>query len=162
MSDIRIEALPGEYSNDDAYEKVLGYISNKSYIGGFGFTCNPDISIIQQFQLSQDYSHYSAERKMWHFIITFSTSWTHQSLLQLASDVPKGFAWNYQIMFGLDTEGRPHLHFGVNAFSYHPDSPVLSEELMHNYLKQLQDYLQNHYPTMTVTLQFLGKGERNV
>ena len=79
MSDIRIEALPGEYSNDDAYEKVLGYISNKSYIGGFGFTCNPDISIIQQFQLSQDYSHYSAERKMWHFIITFSTSWTHQS-----------------------------------------------------------------------------------
>lgn len=112
--------------------------------------------------MSQDYSHYSAERKMWHFIITFSTSWTHQSLLQLASDVSKGFAWNYQIMFGLDTEGRPHLHFGVNAFSYHPDSPVLSEELMHNYLKQLQDYLQNHYPTMTVTLQFLGKGERNV
>lgn len=163
MSDIRIEALPGTYSNEDAYEQVLGYISKKRYIGGFGFTCNPDLPIIRQFRLSQEYSRHSAERKMWHFILTFSTTWTHQLLLQLANNVAAGFAGEYQIMFGVDTgQGRPHLHFGVNAFSYHPDSPVLSEELMHNYLEQLQNYLQNHHPNMTVTLQFLGKGERNV
>lgn len=50
MSDIRIEALPGEYSNDDAYEKVLGYISNKSYIGGF------DLPVIRISLLSNNFS----------------------------------------------------------------------------------------------------------
>lgn len=163
MSDIRIEALSGDYSNDDVYERLLGYISQKSYIGGFGFTCSPDISIIEQFRLSEIYSSNSGPRKMWHFIITFSTSWDHQSLLQLAADIARGFSPEYQILYGLDTEkGNPHLHFGVNAFSYHPDHPALSEEIMHVYLEQLQTFLQNHYPAMTVTLQFLGKGERNV
>ncbi len=168
MSDIRIEALSKDhskdYSNDDAYERVLGYISQKKYIGGFGFTCSPELSIIRQFQLSQECSLYSAERKMWHFIITFASAWPHLSLLQLASVVAKAFSPEYQILFGVDTEGgsNPHLHFGVNAFSYHPEHPVLSEELMHDYLKQLQIFLQNHYPTMTITLQFLGKGERDV
>lgn len=163
MSDIRIEALSGDYSNDDVYERLLGYISQKSYIGGYGFAYNPDISIIEQFRLSETYSSNSSLRKMWHFIITFSTSWNHQPLLQLADFVAKGFSLEYQVLFGLDTEqGNPHLHFGVNAFSYHPDHSVLSEEIMHDYLKQLQAFLQNHYPAMAVTLQFLGKSERNV
>lgn len=163
MSDIRIEALPGDYSNDDVYENVLGYIGDKSYIGGFGFTYNPDISIIEQFQLSEQYSSGSSSKKIWHFIITFSTSWHHLILLQLATVIARGFASEYQILFGLDTDqGRPHLHFGVNAFSYHPDLPVLSEEKMLNYLTQLQNYLKKIYPAMTVTLQFLGKGEQNV
>jgi len=165
MSDIRIEAFSGDYSNDNAYENVLGYISQKTYIGGFGFTCNPDISIIRQFQLSEENSLYASSnpRKMWHLIITFSTSWNHLPLLQLAIAVANGFASDYQIMFGLDTDqGRPHLHFGVNAFSYHPDHSVLSETKMHNYLIQLQEYLKKCYPNMTVTLQFLGKGEQNV
>ena len=163
MSDIRIEALPGDYSNDDVYENVLGYIGGKSYIGGFGFTCNPNISIIEQFRLSEIYSSHSSSKKIWHFILTFSTSWNHLELLKLAAVIARGFSSEYQILFGLDTEqGRPHLHFGVNIFSYHPSHPVLSEEKMLNYLTQLQDYLKKIYPAMTVTLQFLRKGGQNV
>ena len=35
MSDIRIEALKGKYDNDNVYEKLLDYISKKTYIGGY-------------------------------------------------------------------------------------------------------------------------------
>lgn len=163
MSDIRIEALPGTYDNDDVYQNVLGYISQKTYIGGCGFVCDPKISIIEQFQLSETCSSHPSPRKMWHFIITFAIAWNHSALLQLAGTVAAAFSQEYQILFGLDiAEGNPHLHFGVNAFSYHPDHPVLSEDGMYTYLTQLQEYLRNHYPNWTVTLQFLGKGGRNV
>lgn len=40
MSDIRIEVFDGDYSNDDVYERVLGYIAQKECICGYGFTCN--------------------------------------------------------------------------------------------------------------------------
>lgn len=160
MSNIRIEALKGDYKNYDVYENVLNYIAQKTYIGGYGFSCNPDYLINEQFRMSETCSSNSSIRKMWHFIITFSASWNLQPLLQLANTVAMGFAPEYQILYGIDTKkGNTHLHFGVNAFSYHPDHPVLSEEMMLDYLTQLQKYLQKHYSHMTVTLQFLRKGE---
>lgn len=160
MSNIRIEALKGDYENHDVYENVLNYIAKKTYAGGYGFSCIPDYPISEQFRMSKTCSSDSSARKMWHFIITFSASWNHQPLLQLANTVSMGFAPEYQILYGIDTEkGNTHLHFGVNAFSYHPDHPVLSEEIMLDYLTQLQTFLQSRYPHMTVTLQFLGKGE---
>ena len=57
MSDIRIETPNGSYNNEDAYNRVIGYISNKTYFGGYGFyySQNPDNSIIQQFKLSETY-----------------------------------------------------------------------------------------------------------
>ena len=163
MSDIRIEALPGAYVNEDAYDRVLYYIANKSYIGGFGFSCNAELSIINQFRLSEEYSaaYIPDSRKIWHFILTFGTYHKPASLLPLAVNIARAFAPEYQILFGVDT-GNPHLHFGVNAYSYHPDHPVLSEEKMQDYLILLQSYLQNHNPDSTVTLQFLGKGGQNV
>ena len=55
MSDIRIETPDGSYDNEDAYNRVIGYISNKTYFGGYGFyySPNPDSSIIQQFKLCE-------------------------------------------------------------------------------------------------------------
>ena len=153
MSDIRIEALKGKYDNDNVYEKLLDYISKKTYIGGYGFSCIPDYPISEQFRMSETCSSGSSSRKMWHFIITFPTSWDHFSLLQLAISTANRFATSYQILFGVDTEqGNAHLHFGVHAFSYYPDYPILSEEAMHNYLTQLQNDLRCRYPHMTVTL----------
>lgn len=163
MSDIRIEVPGGAYENDDVYENLLGYISNKSYLGGYGFTCASEYTVSEQFRMSETCSSYSGSRKMWHFFITFSARWSIQSLLQLANIISMGFSFQYQILFCVDTEpGNPHLHFGVNAFSYHPDSPVLSEKLMQNYLSQLQQFFQHNYPYLTVTLQFMGKGGKNV
>lgn len=163
MSDIRIEIFKGDYDNDDAYENILNYIAQKSYIGGYGFSCIPDYPISEQFRMSETCSSGSSSRKMWHFIITFSTRWSIQSLLQLGTIISTGFSFNYQILFCIDTEpGNPHLHFGVNAFSYHPDTPVMSEKLMREYVRQLQQFLQQTYPHLTVTIQFMGKGEKNV
>lgn len=160
MSDIRIETPDGSYNNENAYNRVIGYISNKTYFGGYGFyySPNPDSSIIQQFKLCETCSNQKNNQKIWHFYITFFKRQNLTDLLKLADQIALIFARQYQIVYGLDTdEGRPHLHFGVNAFSYHPDIPVLTPESMQDYLTNLQRELQHRYPSKNVTLQFRGK-----
>lgn len=158
MSDIRIEVFNGLYDNYDAYERLLGYISNKTDCSGYGFNCSLKTSIIEQFRLSETCSHHTNAQKIWHFTITFAERWKHTDLLQIAVKVSSLFASEYQVLFGLDTEkGRPHLHFGVNAFSYHPDAPVLSKDKMYPCLVYIQQLLEKLYPNKTVTLQFQGK-----
>lgn len=129
MSDIRIEVFSGGYDNEDAYNKVLGYISNKTYFGGYGFTFNSPLPVIEQFRLSETCSSHSKDsggQKIWHFIITFTNSPKHSELLILADQTSLDFSAKYQIMYGLDTEkGNSHLHFGVNAFSFYPDCPSI-------------------------------------
>ena len=102
MSDIRIEVFNGSYDNDDVYKNLLGYISNKLYCNGYGFNYDPSLSIIDQFRLSEEYSEYQNDQKMWHFIITFSSNLNHKYLLNMAVEVSSKFAADYQIMFGLD------------------------------------------------------------
>lgn len=165
MSEIRIETFKGDYDNDDAYNRVIGYISGKEYISGYGFKCDENISIIRQFSLSEEYSYYNNGQKLWHFIITFSDPWSHTHLLQMADTVSKYFSDKYQVFFGLDLERKgntqrksymPHLHFCVNAFSYHPGIPPLSKDKMRSYLDGIQQYLSGTY-NKNVTLQFQGK-----
>lgn len=162
MSDIQIIVMEGKYDNDDAYNCVLGYIGQKAYLGGYGFHYIPELSIIEQFKMSETFSNYSGSRKIWHFVITFQQSWNHINLLEIAVQSAKLFSPDYQVLFGLDLEGTtPHLHFGVNAFSYHPDTPILSEEIMDYYLRHIQSLLSKQYPNMTVTLLYnLKKGTK--
>lgn len=158
MSDIRIETSDGSYGNEDVYNNVIGYISNKTYWGGYGFYCSPDISVIEQFKASEAYSDHTNDQKIWHFWITFSRRWSENELLNLADHIAQLFSSEYQIIYGVDMEERnPHLHFGINAFSYHPDHPVLTPEFMHSCLENLQNILRRWYPCETVTLQFRGK-----
>lgn len=158
---IRIEVKAGDYDTDDAYNNVLGYISNKAYIGGYGFSCNLGPSVIGQFRLSETCSHFSQPQKIWHFFITFSQRWNRNDLLQTAVSVADFFP-GYQVLFGLDDESRnPHLHFGVNAYSYHPDQPVLSAKKMEFYIKELQQSLAWDY-SCDVALQFQEKRCRHV
>lgn len=57
------------------------------------------------------------------------------------------FAYNYQVLYGLDLETPyPHLHFAVNAYSYRPDHPLLSEELFDEYMATCLNILQHTYP----------------
>ena len=155
MSDIQIIVTEGDYDNNEAYNCVLGYIGQKAYLGGYGFRCIPELSIIEQFKMSENFSKHSGLRKIWHFIITFQKSWNHTPLLEVAVQSAKLFSSDYQVLFALDLEGAaPHLHFGVNAFSYHPDIPILSEEIMDCYLKHIQNLLSQQYPNMTVTLLY--------
>lgn len=160
MSDIQITVMAGGYDNEDVYNRVLGYIGQKAYLGGYGFRCIPKLSIIEQFQMSETFSNYSNSRKIWHFAITFLDSWKNICLLEIAVQAAKLFSSDYQVLFALDLEGAaPHLHFGINAFSYHPDTPVLSEEIILTYLEHIKYLLSLQYPNMTVTLIFKGKKE---
>ena len=178
MSDIRIEVFNGDYSNDDVYERVLGYIAQKEFVSGYGFTCNQDLSIIEQFKLSECYSSQKNPPKIWHFCITFARHQDFNWLLPMAVWIAKYFSPGYQVLYGLDMErgghsysptgtyhypsksskdNAPHLHFGVNAFSYHPEASVLTAEIMQDCMKHIQGKLSAMYPNMTVTLQFQGK-----
>ena len=158
MSDIRIEVHKGSYDTETSYNKEIGYITNKTYFGGYGFTYNPALSIIEQFKLSETYSSHTHGQKIWHFYITFSTRWNHIDLLNLANQIALIFSPRYQIVYGLDLDkGNPHLHFGLNTFSYYPDIPVITPKLMEDFLIYLQNELKKWYPPKTVTLQFQGK-----
>lgn len=160
MSDIRIEVTNGYYDTDDSYNKVIGYITNKNLFGGYGFYYSHDISIIEQFKLSEMYSDQKNEQKIWHFFITFSKRWNHMELLELANQIAFSLSPQYQIVYGLDIDkGKPHLHFGINAFSYHPDTTVLTPEYFQGCLVYWQNKLAEWYPHKTVTLQFRGKKE---
>lgn len=156
MCDILIKNILGDYANEGAYNRVLGYISQKAYIGGFGFACIPGLSIIEQFRLSETCSNHAGSRKMWHFIITFQKEWPFPLLFSMAVQVSGLFAERYQILFGVDYDKKiPHLHFGMNAFSYRPDIPQLSETEMHGCLVYIQQMLQGRHPNKTVTLKYI-------
>lgn len=162
MSDIRIEVFSGDYSNDDVYANVLAYLSEKAYWGGFGFSPNLSICITEQFQLCEYYSNADNPQKLWHFCITFARSREHNALLQMAVWIASTFASNYQIIYALDLERNgktdiPHLHFCVNAFSYHPDYVPLFKELMKQHMEWIQQNLFAQYSPYSVTLQFQGK-----
>ena len=157
MSDIQIIYFEGDYNNEDVYSRVLEYIAQKKYIGGFGFSCMPELSVVEWFQLSEFYSNSSGfgKRKIWHFIITFQKEWDSRSLISMAVWVSVIFREKYQSLWGVDySPGTPHLHFGINAFSYHPDIPPLSETEMHGWLEDLRGRLQQLYPDKTVSLIF--------
>lgn len=155
---MQIISFEGDYNNEDAYNRVLGYIAQKKYIGGFGFSCTPELSIVKWFQLSEFYSNYSntKKRKIWHFTITFQKEWDNHSLISMAVWVSGIFREKYQSLWGVDYSPgtTPHLHFGINAFSYHPDIPPLSETEMHGLLENLLRHLQQLYPSKTVSLIF--------
>lgn len=161
MSDLRIVVFNGSYNNEDAYSKVLGYISNKTYFGSYGFNFSSHLPITGQFQINEIYSAHCQNpdrQKIWHFILTFADRLKDTELLALADQTALLFSAEYQVMYGLDKEkGNLHLHFGVNAFSFYPDNPVLSPERMHGMMKHLQNFLSVRYPAKKVTLQFQGK-----
>ncbi len=160
MSEIRIEVFKGSYSNQDVYNRVLGYISKKSYLGGYGFYLGSNLTIIDQFKLSEKYSHYRQPQKIWHFAITFDRNWHLNDLLHLATFVSSFFKYNYQVFYGVDYVGQhPHLHFAVNAFSYNPQVPLLNRQNMLDYTTYIQEKLSNAYYPSTVTLQFQGKAD---
>ncbi len=130
MSDVRLKVFPGTYDNEMAYENVINYVTAKAIWGGYGFFPYNPINIVTAFEKSRYYSSQSGERQLWHFTITFSQKLNMHYLYQLANEIAFEFANDYQIVFAVDTEGCPHLHFAVNAFSYHPHIRTLSSDMM--------------------------------
>ncbi len=160
MSDIQIIRFDGDYNDEDTYCRVLGYIAQKKYVGGFGFSCVPNLPVAEWFRLSEIHSSYSNPEKIHHFVITFRKEWSSQSLISMAIWICYMFHEKYQSLWGADySQGTPHLHFGINAFSYHPDIPPLRKAELDDFLKNLQKTIQQHYPDKTVTL--ISKKRKN-
>lgn len=169
MSEIRIEVTNGTYENEDAYSNLISYITNQEYIlskhyfGGYGiFPQLPDIAI-NQFYESKTNSNFKSERNIWHFFISYSTIQNANIIMQHALNISSLFAPNYQIFYALhEHQQRPHVHFAVNNFSYHPYMATLDVTTLKTYLNQVLHYLQENTSCNDISLQFQGKKEANV
>lgn len=160
MSDIRIELFQGNYNTRDSLYYVFNYIYKKEYVGGYGFYSDNFQGINYQLQESIDSSSYTNDRTVWHFIISFKRASSKEELLVLANRIAFLFAPSYQIIYGLDTEStNMHLHFGVNAFSYHPDIPTLSKDTLTRYINSIEYILLQNYPQQSITKQLRKKGK---
>ena len=91
MSDICIEILAGPYEDFNTYHRLLNYIGQKTYVGGYGFYLDPNITIVEQFQLSEACSQHKSLRKMWHFAIIFPHHWKHEELLYIGNNISEIF-----------------------------------------------------------------------
>lgn len=158
MSEIRIEVFSGTYSNFDAYEKVINYIHQKEIVGAYGAFGYTSQDYVEQFRMSEQLSHQESLQYIWHFVVSFQRLSNKDTFFGLACQIASLFKNHYQIIFALDTKGSKfHLHFGVNAYSYFPDYPVLSSECMMDYIKNIQNLLSLLYPTASISLQFQNK-----
>ncbi len=148
MKESLIIIQPGEYSNSDAYESVLTYISKKDYVGGYGIPLPPSRNaLIKSFYRIEQNSNYQNSRYLWHFVISLPTKTDNKKFLQMADNIAIQIAYHYQVVYALDLEKEhSHIHFTINAYSYQPDYPPLSEEIFENYMRTSLCILQNTYP----------------
>lgn len=149
MNNIQIIFPIGEYSNGDAYEAILTYVTSKLYPSGYGIPIpvTRDNSIIY-FYKAQANSNQQSARYLWHFTINFKEKRKDLTQIMLmGQQIAYLFSSAYQVVYGLDLgTDHTHLHFAVNAYSYHPDAPVLSNELMEVYVQQMEQIIKFNYP----------------
>ncbi len=148
MKESLIIIQSGDYSNDDAYERVLTYVSKKNYVGGYGMQLPPNReNAIKAFYWAEQNSNYENSRYIWHFAISLPKKTDNYEFLQFGDKIAMLFAYNYQVLYSLDLEKtHPHIHFAVNAYSYHPDHPLLSEDIFDEYMAVCLNMLQHTYP----------------
>ena len=158
MSSIRLQIFPGTYDNDSAYEYVLTYIHAKYLTGGYGYYPLDIESIIHDFEKSKSHSSYKQERNIWHFAITFSPEYNHYPdffFMNLAHQVALIYCKNYQIYYSLDKDtDNPHIHFAVNAYSYHPQVEPLSNQKMEQLFHYTHSILNHIFPKTKVILSY--------
>lgn len=158
MSSIRLQIFPGTYENDSAYEYVLTYVYNKYSTGGYGYYPFDIKSIIHDFEQSKQDSYYKQDRNIWHFAITFSPDYNHCPdffFMSLAQQVALIYCNDYQVYYGLDKDtDNPHIHFAVNAYSYHPQAEPLSDSKMEQLLHYAHSKITHLFPKTKVTLSY--------
>lgn len=151
----------GNYSNSDAYERVLSYIVQKRYIGGYGFPFPPNReSAVREFYRCEEISDYDSTRKLWHFTISLPSLKT-TTLLHWAEAITQVFSKEYDILYGIDLDpGHYHIHFAVNTYGYFPNIPPLTSSLFHSYLLTIKQLLSATYPDRQ-TLIYYKEEARN-
>lgn len=154
----------GDYSNGDAYERLLTYVSKKNYVCGYGIPIPIERNYaIQSFYQAQDLSTYTCTRQLWHFTISLPDKTDLVHFMQLADHIAILFGYQYQVVYALDLEKpHAHIHFAINCYSHLPEQPPLSEELFQSYLAQSISLLQSYYPQYKASVEWKEEGDENV
>lgn len=160
MSKFRIEIVDKRYDNEDAYQKAIHYITKPgAFTGACGVYPPDEDTAIAQFNASQEYSQVQSpdEHYLWHFYISSKYFKNAAELLQVASSIALIFSDRYQVYYGVHTDtDHIHIHFAVNAYSYHPYVPTLTIYTLIDYLHKVKSYLCQIYSTKSIEIQ-LGK-----
>lgn len=158
MENILIKVIPEEYADYDSAANLIRYIMSKHSPGGYGYPVPATIeSITYSFHFIHESLFPGYGQRLWHFIISFNGKRSSNELLLLADQIAYIFAGNYQVIYGFDPdEGHYHLHFAVNAVSYHSGSIPLDDNIMIQYLHQINSILTGNYPSYKIKLLWEG------
>ena len=154
----------GDYSNNDAIDKVLTYIfqyptkeapkrkPKPIHFYGFPYIGYPpkiEDMIIQLKVIRQSQSS-AIQRQLWHFQITFPLVFPskYDSYFYFADDVASIFCREYPVCYAYHKENRntknyhSHFHFVVSTSSYIPGYPPLDANKFQTYLAQIPSIAQ--------------------
>lgn len=154
MKNIVFKLPKGQYTNSDAIQRVIGYISADSIIPviGYGFWPPLPDTAIEQFEEVYNIVPYTPQRNIWHFVVSFDSSIKEQSVLSTAVSICQIFCTYYQILYGIHIkrETSCHIHFAVNPISFQPPHTELTMNIMKNYIEQIKQLLINTYPSQVI------------
>lgn len=157
MSKIRIEVISGIYDNSDAYEEVINYIAKpRALTGVSAIDSHKPETVINGFTESREQSLSDSDdnRNLWHIYISSKSFKNKYKLLEIASNMAFLFN-NYQVYYGVHSDTKQlHIHFAINAYSYHPTFPTLNQSALINYLHKIRNYLSLVFSTTSIEIQF--------
>lgn len=161
---IVMKLCSGSYNNNDAINKVIGYISTDEHkpvpINGYGFFPTTADNAINSFQSVDNFmSEFYPDdvRKLWHFVISFDNSFDYNQVLTIAKRLSdRLYNYGYYTFYGIhhlnskdDSSNRGyHIHFAIQYFSYDiyilPLYPYLLKEILDKFAITLESDYRNH------------------
>lgn len=155
MKEIRLAVAEGTYDNDDAYNNVIAYVLNKKKTGGSEQLGPLHVQpVVTQYWDACNNSNIDFPRYIWHFFITFSDNHTISELNRLGYELTAFVSDSYQIVYGVDTYPKNHLHFAINAFSYTNKDLFLNHSNMDSLMRDVLRILHRKYPLYKTTYNF--------
>ena len=165
MTDAGIKiSAKGDYSNNEAIDKVLTYIfqypteqaPNRKpkpiHFYGLPYIGYPPKieDVIVQFKMIRQRQNSAIQRKLWHFQITFPFVFPskYDSYFYFADAVASIFCREYPVCYAYHTENRhtndfhSHFHFVVSTSSYISGYPPLDAKKFQAYLTQIPPITQ--------------------
>lgn len=167
MTDAGIKiSAKGDYSNNDAIDKVLTYIfqyptkeapkrkPKPIHLYGFPYIGYPPKieDVIIQLKMIRQCQSSAIQRQLWHFQITFPFVFSSKNNLffYFADAVASIFCHEYPVCYAYHTENRhtnnfhSHFHFVVSTSSYIPGYPALDTKRFQAYLSQIPSIAQEY------------------
>ena len=157
MGNIIMKLVKSAYSNSDAINKVIGYISTNEHkpvlIGGYGFfPPTADNAIASFTEVDNRNLTDSNSRKLWHLILALDNTFSYRHILNIANSISSIYESNgHHNFFGIHTpktpkEGRgSHIHFAIQYYGYSYYYPPLTPDRFYAILEYQTDMLSGIY-----------------